>query len=57
MDEAKRKRLEAEGWKVGTVQEFLGLTDEEMEEIEERIAKVSSGRPEEDLTEQQDPGD
>lgn len=57
MDEAKRKRLEAAGWKVGTVQEFLGLTDEEMEEIEERIAKVSSGIPEEDLTEQQDPGD
>ncbi len=29
MDEAKRKRLEQKGWKVGTVAEFLGLTPEE----------------------------
>ena len=30
MDEKKRQRLEAAGYKVTTVQEFLGLTDEEM---------------------------
>lgn len=29
MDEVKTARLEAAGWKIGTVQEFLGLTDEE----------------------------
>ena len=34
MDKNKRKRLEAAGWKVGTIQEFLGLSDEEVEYIE-----------------------
>jgi hypothetical protein len=29
MDQAKRERLEAKGWKVGTVSEFLELTPEE----------------------------
>jgi DNA-binding XRE family transcriptional regulator len=29
MKKAKRERLEAKGWKVGTVAEFLGLTPEE----------------------------
>ena len=29
MKQEKRKKLEAAGWKVGTVEEFLGLTDEE----------------------------
>lgn len=29
MDEAKRKRLENAGWRTGTAQEFLGMTDEE----------------------------
>jgi predicted XRE-type DNA-binding protein len=29
MRKEKRQRLEAAGWKVGTAQEFLGLTDEE----------------------------
>ncbi|MBV8210130.1 MAG: helix-turn-helix transcriptional regulator [Burkholderiaceae bacterium] len=33
----KRKRLEAKGWKVGNVQEFLGLTDEEAAYIELRL--------------------
>jgi DNA-binding XRE family transcriptional regulator len=36
MDEAARKRLEAAGWRFGTVQEFLGLTDEEAAFIEIR---------------------
>jgi Helix-turn-helix domain len=34
MDEKFRKALEADGWRVGTVQEFLGLTDEETAYIE-----------------------
>ena len=38
MDKAKRKRLEAKGWKVGTVEEFLGLTAEEAAYIEIKLA-------------------
>ena len=36
MDTAKRKRLEADGWKFGTVAEFLELTPEEAELMELR---------------------
>jgi DNA-binding XRE family transcriptional regulator len=36
MDEKFRKELEADGWRIGTVQEFLGLTDEEAAYIEIR---------------------
>ncbi|OUL18761.1 transcriptional regulator [Nostoc sp. T09] len=38
MDEAKRKRLEENGWKVGTVSEFLELTTEEAALIEIKLA-------------------
>jgi ribosome-binding protein aMBF1 (putative translation factor) len=38
MDESKRKRLEAAGYKVSDTQEFLGLSDEEMAYIDLRIA-------------------
>ncbi len=38
MDEAKRKRLEAKGWKVGTVSEFLEITKEEAALIEIKLA-------------------
>lgn len=34
MDEAFSKELESDGWRIGTVQEFLGLTDEETAYIE-----------------------
>ena len=37
MDPAKRRRLECAGWRVGTVQEFLGLSDEEATLIELHI--------------------
>ena len=37
MNSAKRKRLEAAGWKVGSVEEFLGLTKEEMRLIDLKI--------------------
>ncbi len=38
MDKRKRKRLEERGWKVGTAQEFLGLSAEEVILIEMRLA-------------------
>ena len=38
MDKEKRKRLEAKGWKEVSVQEFLGLSNEESEYIELKIA-------------------
>lgn len=37
MDRDKRKRLEEAGWQVGTVQDFLGLSDEEALYIELRV--------------------
>jgi hypothetical protein len=37
MDERKRRRLEARGWKVGSPRELLGLTDEEQAYIELRL--------------------
>ena len=40
MNQAKRKRLEKAGFKVGTVQEFLGLADEEMALIELKVRLV-----------------
>ncbi len=38
MDAAKRQRLEAAGFRVGTVAEFLGLTPEENELVEIKVA-------------------
>lgn len=38
MDVAKRSRLEAAGFKVGTVAEFLGLTEAESELIEIKLS-------------------
>ena len=38
MKKAKRERLEASGWKVGTVAEFLELTPEESALIEIKLA-------------------
>ncbi|CAC5343444.1 hypothetical protein [Planktothrix prolifica] len=38
MDEEKKKRLEAKGWKVGTVAEFLELTPEEAMLVEIKLA-------------------
>jgi hypothetical protein len=37
MKQAKRARLEATGWKVGTAAEFLGLSREEEELVELRV--------------------
>ena len=56
MDKAKRKRLEAKGWKVGTVQEFLDLSPEETAYIELKLAlskTLQQRRQEKKLTQQQ----
>jgi DNA-binding XRE family transcriptional regulator len=37
VNKAQKKRLEAAGWKFGTVQEFLGLSDAEAALIELRL--------------------
>ena len=37
MKPEKKKRLEAAGWKIGTVDEFLGLTSEETALIELKL--------------------
>jgi len=37
MDKAKRKRLEARGWRVGTASEFLGLSPEEAALVEMKV--------------------
>ena len=38
MKRAKRVRLEARGWRVGTAQDFLGLSDEEAAFVELKLA-------------------
>ena len=37
MNSKKRNELEAKGWKFGGAEDFLGLTDEELEYIELKI--------------------
>jgi len=53
MNKTKRKKLEAKGWKVGTVEDFLELTPEESAYIELKL-KLADGltqrRKEQDLT-------
>ena len=38
MNKAKRQRLEAAGWKVGTTAEFLGLSKEETAFVELKVS-------------------
>lgn len=42
MDSAKKQRLEAKGWRVGTVAEFLELTPEESLLVEIKVALSQS---------------
>ena len=42
MDAKKRKRLEAAGWRVGSATEFLGLSPEEAQLVEMRLALSES---------------
>ena len=37
MNKTKKQRLEAKGWKVGTVREFLSLSPEETEYVELKL--------------------
>lgn len=49
----KRKKIESSGWKVGTAQEFLELSDEELEFIEMKLAlsrKIKEQRLKKDLS-------
>lgn len=38
MKQSKRARLESRGWKIGSTEEFLGLTDEEAAYVEMKLA-------------------
>ena len=44
MHKAKKTRLEKKGWKVGTAQEFLGLSDEEAAYVEIRLRLAAALR-------------
>ena len=44
MDKAKRKRLEKQGWKIGTVDEFLNLSPEESAYVEVKLKLSESLR-------------
>jgi hypothetical protein len=43
MDKAKQKMLEKKGWRVGTAEEFLGLSPAESRCIELKLALSKSG--------------
>ena len=57
MKKGKRKKLEKAGWKVGSTEDFLGLTDEDSRYVELRLAlsdavraqRASSGLTQEEL--------
>ncbi len=42
MDKAKKLRLEAKGWTIGSVDEFLGLTPEEAAYVELKLSLSKS---------------
>lgn len=42
--EAKQRRLEAKGWKIGNTQEFLGLPDDEAAYVELKLRLATSLR-------------
>lgn len=44
MRRSKRERLEAKGWRFGSAQEFLGLSDEESAYVELRLRLADSLR-------------
>lgn len=44
MRKAKKERLEKKGWKVGTVQDFLGLSDEDAAYVELRFRLATTLR-------------
>lgn len=44
MDRAKRKKLEQSGWKLGSAQEFLGLSEQEAALVELKVALSATVR-------------
>lgn len=55
MKEMKKKKLETKGWKVGSTQDFLGLSDEEYAYIELKLAlsrSLKERRQEKGLTQE-----
>lgn len=44
MRDEKRRRLEAKGWRIGTAQQFLGLSDEEAAFIDLKLKLARSLR-------------
>jgi len=46
MDELKKQKLEKKGWKVGDVDEYLGLSSAEMELVMRKIVHFPSNFPE-----------
>ena len=46
MDNLKKRKLEKKGWKVGDVDEYLGLSSAEMELVTRKIAQIPSKIPE-----------
>jgi len=44
MRKSKKERLEKKGWKIGSVQDFLGLSDEEAAYVELRLRLANSLR-------------
>lgn len=56
MKTVKKKRLELKGWKVGTVHEFLNLSDEETAYVELKLAlskNLQAYRREKKLTQEE----
>ena len=45
MNDDRRARLEAAGYRVGDTQAFLGLADEEFEPIKMKVALAKAYRP------------
>ena len=45
MDKLKKRKLEKKGWKVGDVDEYLGLSPAEMELVTRKIAQIPSNFP------------
>lgn len=43
MDDAKRARLEADGWAFGSAEELLGLTGADIEDIRAGLAEADAG--------------
>ncbi len=44
MDAKKRNKLESAGWKVGDIDEFLGLSEEEMKIVSQKADSCNKGK-------------